>query len=63
MKTSELINLLQKQLAETGDREVFFNSRNDDDMWAMVDVQYHVTEQGEFPRSWRMPQTFTLITG
>jgi len=63
MKTSELIEVLKTQLQKNGDLEVFFNSGNDDSMWSAQEVDCHVTEKGEFPRSWRMPESFVKILG
>lgn len=63
MKTSELIEVLKTQLQKNGDLEVFFNSGNDDSMWSAQEVEYHVTEEDEFPKSWRMPESFVKILG
>ena len=61
MKTSELIEVLKTQLQKNGDLEVFFNSGNDDSMWSAQEVEYHATEEDEFPRSWNMPESFLKI--
>ncbi len=61
MKTSQLIALLQKSLKQDGDLPVFLNTGNDDDMWKVIAAEYHETEDGEFPRSWRMPETFLKL--
>ncbi len=61
MKTSQLIALLQKSLKQDGDLPVFLNTGNDDDMWKVMVAEYHETEDGEFPKSWRMPETFLKL--
>lgn len=61
MKTSQLIALLQKSLKQDGDLPVFLNTGNDDDMWQVMAAEYHATEDGEFPRSWNMPEAFLKL--
>ncbi len=61
MKTSQLIALLQKSLKQDGDLPVYLNTGNDDDMWEPMATQYHVTEDGEFPKSWKMPKVFLKL--
>ena len=61
MKTSELIEVLKTQLELLGDLPVFLNTGNDDDMYEVMATEYHLTEDGEFPKSWRMPESFLKI--
>lgn len=61
MKTSELIEALKVQLELLGDLPVFLNTGNDDDMYEVLATEYHLTEDGEFPRSWKMPESFVKI--
>jgi hypothetical protein len=62
MKTSKLIALLQNSLKQNGDLPVFLNTGNDDYMWAVLATEYHETEDGEFPKSWRMPEVFLKLS-
>jgi len=61
MKTSQLIAVLQKSLKQDGDLPVFLNTGNDDDMWEPYTAIAHQTEDGEFPKSWRMPEAFLKL--
>lgn len=61
MKTSELIALLQKSLKQNGDIDVMFEDGNCDSVWQIVDAECHVTEDGEFPKSWHMPEAFLKL--
>ena len=63
MKTSELIEVLKAQLQKNGDLPVFLNTGNDDDMYEVMATEYHLTEDGEFPKSWRMPESFVKLLG
>ena len=62
MKTSELIALLQKSLKQNGDIDVMINAEPRNDLWEIMEVEYHVTEDGEFPRSWNMPEAFLKLS-
>lgn len=62
MKTSELIALLQRQLHMSGDLDVFLCTGNDDAVYAVLEAEYCVTEEDEFPDSWNMPESFVKIS-
>lgn len=62
MRTSKLIALLQKQLEKSGDLEVFLATGNDDAVYEVVELEYYVPEEDEFPPSWNMPESFIKLS-
>lgn len=60
MRVSQLIKQLQTLKEQHGDLTVMVGN-DEGDMWDCVIAAHHVTEAGEFPANWNMPQGFEFI--
>ena len=60
MTVSEMIRTLTTILATQGDIEVMFNDGRDE-IRAVSYCNVHITEEGEFPEDWDMPEGFTFV--